>query len=216
MLIVIPLLLGIVSFALLLLLYILYLYLISAYVYLCIILVATWVGGNVWLMSWMGSRGKENPFLYRLHRAWADFFYYTSLLQGLVFTVFVVWCLAIMSSDAKVPASRAEFILDFVTGSSVLAGIIFFFAVGVGGTYMAEIKGSRKLLAYLYALAALAVAVAPWVFADQMESYVLKGFPEMLFWGAIGIYTLLSIVGMRLMFGALVYSGTSSGGSEIP
>ncbi len=206
--------LSAILFAVLTLLAKLFLHLVSVYVLLSILVVALWVGGNIWLMSWLGKKGEEISQLKRFHTAWESFFYYSALLQGLMFTVFIVWGLAIVFGDAVPPANQAEFILEFVIGSSLLAGVIFFLGIGVGGTYMGELKGLRRVLAFCYSLVALAVAVAPWVFSDWMEGFVQGDSPEALFWGTVVLYALLSSTGMRLMFGAMDRSETKPPGSE--
>ena len=180
----------------LVLLWTLYLELMSSLVWGCILLTGFWVAGNVLLILRLEAAAESSVILRWIHRGWSAFFFYSSLLQAVVFLTLTFWALGIVfRPEVSPPESTAELVLDFVKGSSALAALVF---LGTGGTaLMGEPGVGVRLLATAYLLVVAAGAVLPWVYAGQLSAWV-ESSPATVFWSTIGVYACLSAAGMAL------------------
>lgn len=169
-----------------------------------ILLVVGWVIAHILIISWLGKLGQDSALLRAIYRAWYGFFYYTAPLQGLLFTVLAFWSLAALLNPVYRPDNMEKFVLDFITGSSYLAGLIFILGLGVFALVIGEIKGFLRFLDVVYIVVGTAILTVPWIFKGALIVFMQRHSPQLAFWIAIGVYALLSAAGMRLAMGPLI------------
>ena len=161
-----------------------------------ILLVGFWVVANILLILKLEAMGEQSLLLRWVHRAWSGFFFYTSLLQAVVFITLTFWALSlIFRPEVSPPESMAEFVLDFVKGSSALAAFVF---LGTGGFALTgDLSVGLKVMAAAFLIVVAAGAILPWLPSVPLAAWV-DASPATVFWSALAIYALLSAVGMAL------------------
>ena len=100
------------------------------------------------------------------------------------------WALSlIFQREVSPPESRAEFVLDFVKGSSALAAFVF---LGTGGFALTgEPSVGLKVTAAAFLILGAAGAVLPWLPSVPLAAWV-EASPGTVLWSTLGVYALLS------------------------
>ncbi len=173
-----------------------------------ILLTGFWVVANILLILKLEALGEQSVLLRWAHRAWSGFFFYTSLLQAVVFITLTFWALSlIFRPEVSPPESMAEFVLDFVKGSSALAAFVF---LGTGGFALTgEPSAGLKVMAVAYLIVVAAGAVLPWLPAVPLAAWV-GASPAFVLWSTLGVYGLLSTAGMALYAASMGLSPSAS------
>lgn len=167
--------------------------LLQRFAMLLVVVVGFWVGG--WLFLILRLQKSERAVVRGIGEALGTGMMYTSLFQGILYTVLVFMVLGYTAGGVELPDSRTAFVTDFLFGAAYLAALIF---GASGATVFFTHHGMRtRVLAILYGAVGVAVPVTILVtggFAEQVERNVVLALVNCLGFSLVLSYLLMTLL----------------------
>jgi len=155
--------------------------------------VGFWVAG--WLFLILRLQQSENTVSRTIGEALGAAMIYTSLFQGILYTVLVFMVIGYTIGGAELPESRTIFVQDFLFGAGYLSALIFGAA---GATIIFTYYRTRtRLLAVFYAtiggVVPITAIVTGWL-TEQVKQHI-----TLTLIGAVGFTLVISALLMTLL-----------------